>query len=101
MLNELLGFEQAVRVIKQNQFLIVMTGLYIGNYFSKSFLYDFLLDQGLSLTLVQTGNIAVLLCVHCFGWQSHVFLFDHLILLFLVSILLGIPGGSIYSSSLY
>jgi hypothetical protein len=38
--------------VQQNQYLIVMCGMYTGNYFSRSFLYDYLLSHGLSLTLI-------------------------------------------------
>jgi hypothetical protein len=36
-----------------------------------------------------------------YGYTTHMFLFDNLVYLLLFSFLLGIPAGSIYSSSLY
>jgi len=46
------SFSYMIDYIKQNQYLIIMTGMYIGNYFSRSFLYDYFLDQGLGLSII-------------------------------------------------
>ena len=78
-----------------------MCGMYTGNYFSRSFLYDYLLDNGFSLTLIQTLNVLTFIILQTYGYTTHLFLFDNLIYLLSFSFLLGIPAGSIYSSSLY
>ena len=50
------SFSRLVDYIKQNQYLIIMTGMYIGNYFSRSFLYDYLMGRGMGLTIIQSAN---------------------------------------------
>mmetsp|Transcript_23957 Transcript_23957/g.36712 ORF Transcript_23957/g.36712 Transcript_23957/m.36712 type:complete len:121 (-) Transcript_23957:54-416(-) len=77
-----------------------MTGMYIGNYFSRSFLYDYFLNRGLSLSIIQTVNTVLFVILQQWGVTTHLFIFDNLAYLFTFSLLLGIPAGSIYSSSL-
>ena len=78
-----------------------MSGMYLGNYISRSFLYDYLLEFGLSLTLIQTINVLTFVTLQTYGYTTHMFIFDNLIYLLAFSFILGIPAGAIYSSSLY
>lgn len=44
--------------LRQNQYLSIMCGMYLGSYFSRSFFYDYMLESGFNLTIVQTVNVA-------------------------------------------
>ena len=73
----------------------------MGSYFSRSFFYDYMLESGMSLTITQSIHVASFIFFHNYGFPTHMFFFDNTVYLIIFSFLLGIPGGSIYSSSLY
>ena len=75
--------------------------MYLGNYFSRSYLYDYMLESGLNMTLIQTFNVACFIFFQNYGYTTHMFFFDNLIYLSWFSFMLGIPSGAIYSSSIY
>jgi hypothetical protein len=89
-------------------YVIVLMGFAVGNYITRSQIYDFLLGKKLSLTFSMAVFIALYLLVYDFSkafnenlLRHKEFRLDSIMYLFTLSIFMGWPSGIIYTSSLY
>ena len=89
-------------------YIIVLTGFAVGNYITRSNIYDFLLGKKFSLTFSMLMFIGIYFLVYEYSkafnenlaTHKH-FMLDSIIYLFTLSIFMGWPSGIIYTSSLY
>ena len=89
-------------------YVIVMMGFAVGNYITRSQVYDFLLGRKMSLTFSMAVFIILYFLVYEYSKafnenliKNHEFRLDSIMYLFSLSIFMGWPSGIIYTSSLY
>ena len=87
-------------------YVIVQMGFAVGNYITRSQVYDFMLGKKMSLSFSMVIFITLYLLVYEYSGAfdnnlKHQFRLDSIMYLFSLSIFMGWPSGIIYTSSLY
>ena len=85
--------------------MVSLLGFSIGNYLTRSTVYEFMLNRKVSLIISQIIVIGAYLIMtnvtyHLTGGNTGIMM-DSIVYFFIISIFMGIPGGIVYSSTLY
>ena len=93
-----------IQGLSNNQYSIILLGFAIGGYCGRSTLYEYLQNRNISMTIIQVAFVGSYLFQQYhsdFETKKAVFFeYDNLIMMLIMSILVGIPAGSIYSVAL-
>ena len=94
--------------ISDNMYVLVCMGFAVGNFITKSQVYDFMLGRKLSITFSMVLIITLYLLIYEYSrafnenlLRHKEFRLDSIMYLFTLSIFMGWPSGIIYTSSLY